>query len=270
MNRNSHGRVWSWYPYHNSSYENPTELSNNDTFASEALAEYWSNRTGPLTAAAIDGVAFPSLSYVVNGSTVISTIAAAQTPQQYLSSNIDSTVLAGYARQHGMMTAALHDITRAAYELINANDGSLAVANMRPFSRGMLTLVSSSSFDPPIIDPRYGSNPVDIQILQAALAFNERLLYTESLSQLNPTQVYPPADAIDADIVQYIFDRWETEYHPSGTCAMMPIDLGGVVSPDLMVYGTRNLRVVDSSIMPMLPAAHLQAVVYGVAEKVSL
>ena len=49
----------------------------------------------------------------------------------------------------------------------------------------------------------------------------------------------------------------------------MPLELGGVVTPELIVYGTENLRVVDSSIMPMLPAAHLQAVVYGVAEKVS-
>ena len=50
---------------------------------------------------------------------------------------------------------------------------------------------------------------------------------------------------------------------------MMPFELGGVVSPELLVYGTQNLRVVDSGIMPMLPAAHLQAVVYAIAEKVS-
>lgn len=49
---------------------------------------------------------------------------------------------------------------------------------------------------------------------------------------------------------------------------MMPLELGGVVDPDLLVYGTRNLRVVDASILPLVPAAHLQAVVYGVAEKV--
>jgi choline dehydrogenase-like flavoprotein len=51
---------------------------------------------------------------------------------------------------------------------------------------------------------------------------------------------------------------------------MMPLRLGGVVDPELLVYGTGNLRVVDASVMPMVPAAHLQAVVYGVAEKVCL
>lgn len=243
---------------------------NNATFASEALTEYWTSRTGPLTAAAIDGVAFPSLPLIVNGSTDIATAAAAQVPQQYFPADIDSRVLSGYAKQHSLMTVALTDMTRAAYELINANDGVLTVANMRPFSRGTVSLSSPAPFDPPTIDPRYGSNPIDIQVLQAALAFNQRLLYTDSLSQLEPIQIFPPADASGAETLQYINSKLQTEYHPAGTCAMMPIELGGVVNPDLLVYGTQNLRVVDSSIMPMLPAAHLQAVVYGVAEKVQL
>jgi len=60
----------------------------------------------------------------------------------------------------------------------------------------------------------------------------------------------------------------QTEYHPAGTCAMMPLELGGVVSPELLLYRTSNLRIVDSSIILVLPGAHLQAVVYGIAEKV--
>ena len=48
---------------------------------------------------------------------------------------------------------------------------------------------------------------------------------------------------------------------------MLPRQYGGVVDPNLRVYGTTNLRVVDSSIFPLVPGAHLQAVVYGVAEK---
>ena len=40
-----------------------------------------------------------------------------------------------------------------------------------------------------------------------------------------------------------------------------------MVDPRLRVYGTANLRVLDSSVFPLVPAAHLQAVVYAVAER---
>jgi choline dehydrogenase-like flavoprotein len=44
--------------------------------------------------------------------------------------------------------------------------------------------------------------------------------------------------------------------------------LGGVVDNSLVVYGTSNLRVVDASIIPMSLAAHTQATVYAIGEKV--
>jgi len=47
----------------------------------------------------------------------------------------------------------------------------------------------------------------------------------------------------------------------------MPKALGGCVGPDLKVYGVANLRIVDASILPIIPAAHLQASLYAVAEK---
>jgi choline dehydrogenase len=127
-----------------------------------------------------------------------------------------------------MLTNALMDVTRAAFEIINANDGVLTVANMRPFSRGNVTLNSGKAFDPPIVDPRYGSNPIDFDVLQAAMDFNERLMYTNSLSRMNPEQRFPPAEANEDEILSYIHTRWQTEYHPARTCAMMPLELGGV------------------------------------------
>lgn len=50
---------------------------------------------------------------------------------------------------------------------------------------------------------------------------------------------------------------------------MMPEELGGCVNTELQVYGTRKLSVVDASIIPMIPATHLQATVYAIAERAS-
>ena len=42
----------------------------------------------------------------------------------------------------------------------------------------------------------------------------------------------------------------------------------GVVDTNLIVYGTRNLRIADASIMPIPIAAHLQTTAYAIGEKV--
>lgn len=39
---------------------------------------------------------------------------------------------------------------------------------------------------------------------------------------------------------------------------MLPRDLDGVVDSNLLVYGTRNIRVADLSIVPLHIAAHTQ------------
>src|SRR4051812_14993446 len=42
-----------------------------------------------------------------------------------------------------------------------------------------------------------------------------------------------------------------TEFHPIGTCAMLPKERGGVVDANLKVFGTSNVRVIDASIFPL-------------------
>jgi choline dehydrogenase-like flavoprotein len=58
-------------------------------------------------------------------------------------------------------------------------------------------------------------------------------------------------------------------FHPIGTAAMAPREIGGVVDPSLRVYGTKNLRVVDASVIPLQLGATPMSTIYAIAEKVS-
>ena len=58
-------------------------------------------------------------------------------------------------------------------------------------------------------------------------------------------------------------------WHPCGTCAMLPRDMGGVVDTSCRVYGTKGLRVVDASVFPLIPQGNIMSLVYAVAEKMA-
>ncbi|KAJ8124606.1 hypothetical protein O1611_g9034 [Lasiodiplodia mahajangana] len=100
--------------------------------------------------------------------------------------------------------------------------------------------------------------------------FNDRLIATDSMAVLLPV---PPAGLGPEDmgnrtaLMETIKRMVSTEFHPSGTAAMMPRGAGGVVDTELRVYGTRNLRVVDASVMPLIPGGHIQSAIYAIAEK---
>jgi choline dehydrogenase-like flavoprotein len=74
----------------------------------------------------------------------------------------------------------------------------------------------------------------------------------------------------DEALVDYIKDDIILSFiHPCYTAAMMPKNKGGVVGPDLKVHGAPGLRVIDMSILPLVPGTYISATVYAVGEKVS-
>lgn len=60
----------------------------------------------------------------------------------------------------------------------------------------------------------------------------------------------------------------QTIYHPSGTAKMGPeSDPMAVVDPQLRVYGIKNLRVIDCSIMPTITTGNTNIPTVMIAEK---
>ncbi|KAE9371208.1 GMC oxidoreductase [Stipitochalara longipes BDJ] len=198
----------------------------------------------PWTAGAINTVAFPSLPSISQNWTNMVSDAKVQNTTQHLLLGLDATIINGYETQKAVLVDLLSRTDVRAYEILNDNIGLLAVATMHPFSRGSVHIQSNNPLLQPFIDPRYCSNPLDCQILVEALLFNNKLINTPSMKL-----------------------GLRTEFHGTGTTSMLPLDLGGVVDTHLRVYGTINLRVVDAGIIPLVPAAHLQAPVYAIAEK---
>ncbi|EHK16326.1 uncharacterized protein TRIVIDRAFT_196120 [Trichoderma virens Gv29-8] len=139
---------------------------------------------------------------------------------------------------------------------------------MHPLSRGTIHVTSPDIDTKPQIDPRYLSNEYDVQAAIEAARYCRKIANSAPLSSAWVNE-YEPGMAVqtDEDWRQYVLNTTLSIYHPVGTCAMLPKKDGGVVSPKLIVYGTTNLRVVDASIIPVLPSAHIQTAVYGIAER---
>ncbi|OTA66586.1 GMC oxidoreductase [Hypoxylon sp. EC38] len=150
---------------------------------------------------------------------------------------------------------------------------SIGAMLTQPLSRGTVHIQSNDPSCAPSIDPRYLSNPVDMDVLANHMLYIETIARSSSLNRLlkQPLKHRDPASELaDLDAAKrYLRTSMISMWHMAGTCAMLPKGKGGVVDKDLVVYGVQNLRVVDSSAIPIISTANLQATVYAFAERAS-
>lgn len=157
---------------------------------------------------------------------------------------------------------------------VQGNYLSIGAALVHPLSRGSSHITAPDPETPPAIDPRYLSHPFDAEVYARHLMAVEALAKTEPLASfLKPggRRAQPGPNGARVDTVErakeYIRATALSNNHPVGTCCMAPRERGGVVGADLRVYGVDGLRVVDSSVMPLIPQANTQTTVYAVAER---
>lgn len=76
---------------------------------------------------------------------------------------------------------------------------------------------------------------------------------------------YTPED--DLAIEKFLKERISTTWHSMGTCKMAPFEDGGVVDPELNVYGVKNLKIADLSIPPSNVGSNTCSVAMAIGEK---
>ncbi|KAJ9633557.1 hypothetical protein H2204_006940 [Knufia peltigerae] len=186
----------------------------------------------------------------------------------------DETVVAGYKAIYETTVNKIFSSPIGQIELLIGNNlnGTINIGAslQHPFSHGQVSINSSNPMDYPVINPNYLTHPADIQILREGIKTARRLGEAPPLADSMTKEVWPGSD-VESD------DEWDdwlrevsfTEYHPSSTCAMMPLEQGGVVDANLRVYGLANVRVADASVPPIAFSAHLMSSTYGIAEQAS-
>jgi choline dehydrogenase len=144
---------------------------------------------------------------------------------------------------------------------------TIAPCQLRPESRGSVHLRSPDPAEHPAILPNYLADPIDQQVVIAALHWGRRIAAAEPLSDYIDHEINPGTDArTDEQLLEYARQMGTTIYHPVGTCAM-GTQAGAVVDPQLRVHGVEGLRVVDASVMPRLVSGNTNAPTIMIAEK---
>ena len=145
---------------------------------------------------------------------------------------------------------------------------SLHVCVLRPHSRGTVGLESKDPMAPPAIDPKYFSDPRDMDVMIRGVRKTRAILDAPALARYAKRELFAHEGQSDREIEAAIRARADTIYHPVGTCRMGSDDQS-VVDLSLKVRGIDGLRVVDASVMPTLISGNTNAPTIAIAEKIA-
>lgn len=253
--------------------ENMAALNTNATFNQTSYDEYIKYKTGPYSVGKANGLVFMALkhfnpSFETTVSKIKSQVATKFLPERYAQ---DSKLLAGFKKQRSIMANHFSGVKAAVGEIVIQPWGFSGIANNKPLSRGTITLNNTHPAAYPIVQWNTFQNPIDAEIMAALTRYNRAHWASKGLAKYKPVETSPGVQyQTDEEIIRGGIESGSLQpsfAHPSGGCSMMPEKYGGCVSEELLVYGVKHLSVVDASIIPLIPATHLQATMYAIAEK---
>ena len=233
---------------------------------------YNESRSGPyvLTRGLSTNLALPSLCDATAQCKSIVSAAEKNDAVQFLPRDTHRTVVKGYELQRKLTLRQLAgDTPMAMIHWDTAN--SVRMYFLKPLSRGTVAINSTNPLEPPLIDFQTMVDPADFDLVVAAFLKNRHIMSQPTMAVLGPQEASPFANNIanEAQLKEILRGVVEpSSAHQCGTAAMMPKELGGVVDPQMNVYGVKGLRVIDTSYWPMALTSAPTATTYASGEKV--
>ncbi|KAH7337859.1 alcohol oxidase [Rhizoctonia solani] len=248
-------------------------LRNNATYAAAAQAQYATTHDGIYTSTT-SMLSFLNLDYITTSTQSSNLIA--ELDREIAADEVTALQKAQYEIQKGWLKKQVGNLEVVLTQgyggtgtpKANTSYASIQMVIQHPFSRGNVHINSSDQLAYPKIDPNYFSKSIDLGILVQALKFGLKISQTEPLVSLVVTRQDPPPETTsDEAYTEYVKANVRTIFHPIGTAALAPREIGGVVDTSLKVYGTSNVRVAHASIIPIHIGTHISRTVYGIGER---
>ncbi|KAF8199782.1 hypothetical protein K438DRAFT_1966149 [Mycena galopus ATCC 62051] len=147
---------------------------------------------------------------------------------------------------------------------------TIIVDLLRPLSKtGTVTLNSTNPLEQPKVNINFFAEELDIVAMREGIRWVDDILMTGDGMKdiIGEDYPWPMPRSSDEAMNKMILERSQTGFHPCGTARMGKDIKHGVVDGKLRVYGVQNLRVIDASVIPVIPDCRIQNSVYMIAEK---
>jgi choline dehydrogenase len=133
-------------------------------------------------------------------------------------------------------------------------------------SRGYLRLMSADPVGALELQPNFLQEPSDFEALLDSIEVCMDLAATAAFAPLLERLAAPDRRLSRREREEFVRNACTTFFHTCGTCAMGSGE-EAVVDPRLRVRGIDGLRIVDASVIPIIPSCNTNAPVVMIAER---